>query len=208
MTKPLSLFLVCAVAAEAGAAAVVFDVNTNTGSDPVLYSITVNDDTTGLLTFAVDVAAASVNNADVVALYFDFDVAGATAGYSASDFFGAPVTKVKFNSSNAQAGNIGQVFQFALAIGTPGASGDFYDSFTFSMNIRNGLTLGDLALFGVRGQSVGAGSTQADPGEGSSKTFVEPGEPQSPPVPVPLPSAAGLAIAGLALTARRRRPLA
>lgn len=196
---------VAAVSSGALAATVTFDTNTNTGDAPVLYSITVNDDTAGYFHFAVEVAAASPNNADIAALYFDFSQANAYAGYSASDFTGDAISKVRFNSSNVQAGNIGKAFQFALAIGANGSGSDFYDSFEFTMAIRNGLELGDLALFGVRAQSVGANASWANPGEASSKTFVGPGQ-NSVTTPVPLPSAAGLAGVGMvALGARRRR---
>ncbi len=192
------------VAATAQAGAIVFDLNTNTGSAPVDYSITVTDNTPGYFHFAVEVASSSTNNADIVALYFDFSTAGANSGYSSADFSGSAITNVAFNSSNVQNGNIGQSFQFALAIGTPGAGNDFYDSFTFDMFVRNGLTLADLDMFGVRGTSVGVGSSQSNPGGESSKTFVE-FDPNQTPM-VPLPSGAGLTCAALlAAGARRRR---
>lgn len=193
-------------AAAANAASVTFDLNTNTGSAPVLYSIVVHDNTPALLTFAVAVAAASPNNADIIGLYFNFDTAGANTGYTAADFSGAAITGFATNTSNVQGGNIGQSFQFGLAIGSPGAGSDFYDTFTFTMALKNGLTLGDLDLFGVRGSSVGSDSTFGNPGEESSKTFVERNETLTPVVP--LPTGAGLAGLGLlVLGARRRRSL-
>lgn len=193
-------------AAVASAATVHFNVNTNTGDSPVDYNIVVNDDTAGYFHFAVEVAASSPNNGDVSAIYFDFSQANAYSGYSASDFSGSAITDVEFDSRNVQTGNIGQKFQFALAIGAPGSGSDFYDSFTFSMAVRNGLVLADLDMFGVRAQSVGAGASWANPGGNSSKTFVGPGQPPLDATPVPLPTASGLAGLGLvALAARRRR---
>lgn len=204
----LVLAAIAASATAAGAATATFNVNTNTGSSPVLYTISVHDNAPNLLTFAVAVAAESVNNADIAALYFNFDAPSPHSGYTASDFSGSAITKVRFNTSNVQAGNIGQSFQFALAIGKNGSGQDFYDSFAFTMNLRNGLTLADLDLFGVRGQSVGPGSSFGNPAGGSSKTFVERGEDPVPTPVVPLPTGAGLAGLGmLVLGARRRRSL-
>lgn len=196
-----------AVGAGATAATVVFDVNTNTGSDPMLYSVSVHDNAPGLLTFALTVAASSANNGDVAALYLNFDAVHAAAGYRASDFSGDAITRVRFNTSNVQAGNIGQEFQFGLGIGRTGSGHDFFDSFSFTMKLRNGLTLNDLALLGVRAQSVGPGSSFGDPAGGSAKTFVERGEPipEPNPVAVPLPTGAGLAGLGLLIAGTRRR---
>lgn len=200
-----ALIALCS-AASANAAAVTFDINTNTGSAPVLYSIVVHDNTPALLTFAVAVAASSPNNADIVGLYFDFGAAGANAGYTVADFSGAAISGFAANTSNVQGGNIGQTFQFGLAIGTPGAGSDFYDTFTFTMALKNGLTLANLETFGVRGTSVAPDSTFGNPGEESAKTFVERNETLTPVVP--LPTGAGLAGLGLlVLGARRRRSL-
>lgn len=197
-----------ASATAAGAATATYNVNTNTGSSPVLYTISVHDDAPNLLTFAVAVAAESVNNADIAALYFNFTAPGARSGYTAADFSGSAITKVRFDTSNVQAGDIGETFQFGLGIGKSGSGEDFYDSFAFTMNLRNGLTLADLDFFGVRGQSVGPDSSFGNPGEESSKTFVERGEDPVPAPLVPLPSGAGLAGLGLlVLGARRRRSL-
>lgn len=197
-----------ASATTAGAATATYNVNTNMGSSPVLYTISVHDNAPNLLTFAVAVAAASANNADIAALYFNFDAPSANSGYTASDFSGSAISKVRFNTNNVQAGNIGQSFQFALGIGRTGSGHDFYDSFSFTMNLRNGLTLDDLDFFGVRGQSVGPGSSFGDPDKGSSKTFVERGEDPVPTPVVPLPTGAGLAgLSMLVLGARRRRSL-
>lgn len=199
---------IAASAATAGAATATYNVNTNTGDRPVLYTISVHNNTPNLLTFAVAVAAESVNNADIAALYFNFSVPGARAGYTAADFSGSAISKVRFNTSNVQAGNIGETFQFGLGIGRTGSGHDFYDSFSFTMNLRNGLTLNDLDFFGVRGQSVGPGSSFGDPDKASSKTFVERGEDPVPTPVVPLPTGAGLAGLGLlVLGARRRRGL-
>lgn len=201
-----ALLALCSAAA-ANAASVTFDINTNTGSAPVLYSIVVDDNTPALLTFAVAVAGTSPNNADIVGLYFDFGAAGANAGYTLADFSGAAISRFAANTSNVQGGNIGQTFQFGLGIGTPGAGSDFYDTFTFTMALKNGLGLDDLESFGVRGMSVGEDATFGNPGEESSKTFVERND-ELTPVPVPLPTGAGLAGLGmLVLGARRRRSL-
>jgi len=191
--------LACAFVANAGS--VTFNVNTNTGSDDMEYEIVVDDNTAGLFTFAVSVANSSPNNGDVCALYFDMFDADAEVGYSGANFYGAAVTNVEFNTQNAQGGNIGQEFQFAISIGETGSGNDFYDSFTFSMDVLNGLTLSDFALFAVRGQSVGPNSTPQNPGDGSSKTFVRVGD---PPV-IPLPTGAALAGVGLGIAAFRRR---
>lgn len=196
-----------AAASAAHGATVVFDVNTNTGSESMLYSVTVHDNTPSLLTFALVVADASANNGDVAALYLNFDAPNANAGYSAGDFSGAAITSVRFNTSNVQGGNIGQTFQFGLGIGRTGSSQDFFDSFTFTMALKNGLTLDDLALLGVRAQSVGPDAAFGNPGEGSSKTFIERGDPEGDPTPnpVPLPTGAGLAGLGLLIAGARRR---
>lgn len=201
-------FLSLLSAAAAHGATVHFNVNTNTGSEAMLYSVTVHDNTPNLLTFAVAVADSSPNNGDIVGFYMNFGVANANTGYGLSDFSGSAITKLQLNSSNVQGGGLGQAFQFGLGIGSVGAAADFYDSFTFTMNLKNGLTLADLDLIGVRAMSVSPDATWANPGEGSSKTFVERGEDPVPTPVVPLPTGAGLAGLGLlVIGARRRRSL-
>jgi hypothetical protein len=183
---------------------VMYDDNTNTGDDEVLYEILVSDDRPGVFDFEVSFADDSPMTGDIVALYFDFDLDGANEGYSPSDFQGDAITDVDFDTKNVQNGNIGQRFQFGLAIGTPGAGRDFYDAFSFSMNIRNDLLLGDLDMFGVRSTGVGLGASEDEPGNGSGKTFVEQGV-FSGATQIPMPTSAGLAVGGIALICAYRR---
>lgn len=200
--------LMAGLASPATAGVVMYNINTNTGSDEVMYDILVSDDTPGVFDFQVSISDGSPMGGDVVALYFDFVNADANDGYGASDFSGDAITGVDFDTRNVQNGNIGRRFQFGLAIGTPGAGRDFYDAFSFTMDIRNGLGLDDLSLFGVRGTSVGVGADANNPGNGSAKTFVEQG--QVPPAQqIPLPTSAGLAMTGAAFVcgSRRRRVL-
>lgn len=181
---------IATVIACAGAAfgdEVVFDRTVHRGECPVDYIVTANDtDAPGYFRFTVQVDNTdNMNIADITAIFLEFDVDGfdASQWYSpvpGEDFIqrsDAMLRWIEFNTDDVGNGNISgngdlfDLFDIGIAIGASNGipHGDDYQMVVFDMEIKAGLTLGDLEAVGVRGQSVG-------PPEGerwcSSKEFV------------------------------------
>lgn len=156
------------------------------------------------------------NTADIVAVYFDF-VAGAPPtdlkidGVSiGGDFSSSPVVSgAALNTKNVVAGNIGQIFDLGLAIGSTGSGVDFFSDFMFTLT-GTGLDVSAFLgqTFAVRGQSVGpppSGGGESSKEYGTAPPTIPPPPPTcNPSMPEPVSAVvwACLAAAG-ALSGRR-----
>lgn len=145
----------------------------------VKFSYTVND---------------PVNTADLAAVYFDIGGSFPTGMTVGSEPI---VTGFRFDTSNVQAGNIGQTFDIGIAIGKTGSGSDFYNSFTFDV-LGTDLDVTDFfgQTFAVRGQTVGPPT--AIERALSSKQYGKAPTAVDPVTPVPVPAAAWMLLAGLA----------
>ncbi len=203
-----------AVGTGASAATVSFTLDNNTGTSSLVTDVTL-EDVAGGVKFNYMVNDPS-NTGDIIAAYLGF--AGAVPGDLTVDGYSIPfgegvyagtvVTEAEFNTSNVEAGNIGQSFDLGLQIGETGSGSDFYDSFTFTL-FGTDLDISDFfgQTFAIRGQSVGC-CEPPNQGGGSAKVFgTVPNTPDTPAVP--LPAAAWLLAGGLsglgALRAARRK---
>lgn len=165
--------VLCCAAGATSAGEIVLDRSVHRGSAPVDYTVTVNDtDMPGYFRFTVAVdTTVNPNIADIVAIYLEFEPHGFNAADWYSDMPGVDLVQqsdavlrhIMFNTNNVGSGNIcgnGDLFEdfdIGIAIGESNGldAGDDYQTVTFDMAIKAGLTLEDLIGVGVRGNSVG-----------------------------------------------------
>ena len=201
--------LLLAVSTASASSICLFTNFQHLGAEPVDYTVCLlleDDPNDTFFTVSAEVAATSPNIADIVAVYLSVDN-DPLPDFIAADFTsvsGGPITGFASDTSNVQAGNIGQVFDIGLAIGSTGLAGgtDDFQSTVFTM-ARKGLTLDDFTMFGIRGSSVGpadmpGGEREESAKEISSITFIPAGD------PIPAPAAAGMGLVALAGLMRRR----
>ncbi|MFV0358624.1 VPLPA-CTERM sorting domain-containing protein [Tropicimonas sp.] len=193
-------------ASAASALTVSFSLDDARGSVPMPTNVTLEDVAGGVkFSYAVD---SSVVEGDVVAVYFnllgDLPLSYSFEELAPDDSF---ITAQATNTSNVQAGNIGEVFDFGLAIGTTGLKGgsDQYLSFSFTM-FASDLDVTDFygQTFAARGQSIGQN------GDSAKQFGVAPTAPGGPSSEVPLPAAGWLLVSGmggLVALGRRRKSL-
>jgi hypothetical protein len=199
----------CLIPASAQALMLSFDfgVGQNFGSDSLRALATVNDETAGFLTFNIEIAPNGTlpNTGDLFGVFLEFNP------HPASGIFAGPdITGVATNTLNAGGGNNlngtisglvpGGTFDFALTLGSSGASGGLLTSTSFTMSTNGGaVKLSDLIAIGLRAQSVGGGPNG---GGGSAKLYSANGT--TPPTPnpnnTPVPDGgATIALLGLSL---------
>lgn len=200
----------------ARAATLAFDQLFTTTDDPVIQTaptISVNDDTAGVLTFDILIQNA---NALISAVYIDLigspsvaftDLASLTSGVDIVDFA---------NDTN-DIGN-GRSLSGTFDTAPPGASGAFtfgfgFDDgdgggaarqaelpFSFTLDNLGSLSVFDVSRIGLRFQSVGTLGVDGL-GGGSEKLIALSNfdsSPPPPPAPVPLPAALPMMVFGLA----------
>ena len=141
---------------------------------PVDYLVTVNDtDAPGYFRFTVTVDNTSNPLiADIVAVYIEFDRPDFNAADWYSDLPGvdfiqqsdAALRHIMFNTDDVGSGNISgdhrlfDLFDVGIATGLFNGTDfgrDDYQTITFDMAIKAGLTLDDIIGVGIRGNSVG-----------------------------------------------------
>lgn len=186
----------------ASAATLSFTLDDDQGSDSTDTDVVISDIVGGVsMHFTVN---DPVNFSDLAAVYFD--VGG---GFSFTDLsFSSPagtITGLAGGTNNIQAGNIGQVFDVGVAIGSTGSGmGEFFDDFEFLV-LGTGLDVSAFfgQTFAVRGQTVGP---VLGTGSGSSKNFgVAPDGPDTEVSPVPIPAAGLMLLTALGGAAALRR---
>lgn len=175
--RHITSFAVAAALCTAGAAAageITLDRIVHRGTAPVDYVVTVNDtDAPGYFRFTVAVDnTINPNTADIVAVYIefdrpDFDAADWYSTVPGEDFIqqsDAILRDIMFNTDDVGSGNISGnhnlfgYFDVGIATGKfngPDFGRDDYQTVTFDMAIKAGLTLDDIVGIGVRGNSVG-----------------------------------------------------
>jgi hypothetical protein len=201
MKKLVTATALCAAAflGTASAATLTVDMNQKNGSAAMPATI-VLEDIDGGVRFNVKLDTINALSGDIVAVYAD--VLGDPGDFAISSIGpNPPVTAHGFDTKNIQAGNIGQKFDFAFAIGETGLKGgaDQYQDFSFVVR-GTGLDVTDFLgqTFALRGQSIGANGA-------SAKQFGLAGTTVDIIDPVPVPGAGLLLLGGLGAFAAARR---
>ena len=203
-------------ASAAQAATISFSQLFTTTDNPVIDtapSISVNDDTSGFLTFNISIANA---NALLTGIFVDIignpdveagDLASLTPGTSinpsvfdtnTNSINPGPNLNGSFNT-NPAAPSGAFTFGFGLQDGDPGGAGRQVDlPFAFTLTDFGSLSIFDVSRIGLRFQSVGT-LGQDGLGGGSEKIIAlsDFDSAPPPPAPVPLPAALPLLLAGL-----------
>ncbi len=184
-----------------------FGASQNFGSDSLRALATVNDDTAGFLTFNIAIApnGSLPNTGDLFGVFLEFNPHPAAGSFSGPDITGVASNTLNAGGGNNLNGTIaglvpGGTFDFALTLGSSGASGGLLTSTSFTLSTNGGaVKLSDLVGIGLRAQAVGSGPNG---GGGSARLYSANGT--TPPTPnpnnTPVPDGgATIALLGLSL---------
>ena len=173
------------------------------GSSPIVYDLTVDDDTTGLFTINVSIAASSSNVGDIFGVGFDLDYTVAS-----SDIIGGDITGKNSDTNKVGGNNLSPLtpFNWLVTIGNSGSSGEFFTSTMFTVaDLGETLDLATFTRFGVRAQTVGAPPAG---GDSSSKDWTATSTVVTTPPPSPVPESGtllGSGLLGLAVYRKKSR---
>ena len=188
----LSIFgLLLLSSQHAAATMITFDSWVHTGgSDPADYVVTVNDNTSGVLTFGISVNTSTLPDADLFGFFFDTN--GIINAGNPTTITGPDVTGVYYDtlSCGGQGCNLNgltsDTFDVAVRLQDSGSNNGNLIWTNFTVALVTGLSIYDIDRVGVRAQSSGL------TGNGSDKAMSSIGT-----VSVPEPASVALLGAGL-----------
>jgi hypothetical protein len=209
------IFLASLLARPLEASILTYTLN-NYGSDNVRAQVQVDDNTAGVLSFAVNIVPnlALPNTGDLFGVFLEFSPHPVIS--TTTSFVGADITGVALNTINAGGGNNlngtiaglvpGGTFDAALTLGSSGSSSGLLTSTSFTLNDNGGsILLSHIVGIGVRAQTVGL---PPNGGGGSSKLYGTEGiltTTQTPSMPEPASAVVWLLLSSVVTLTRPGR---